>query len=45
MKYLAAQQARKLGISESESKKILTKEILLGRFGEPEDIAYLQKRR
>jgi 3-oxoacyl-[acyl-carrier protein] reductase len=39
MKYLAAQQARKLGISESESKKLLTEEILLGRFGEPEDIA------
>jgi hypothetical protein len=37
--YLAAQQANKLGISESESKKILTEEILLGRFGEPEDKA------
>jgi 3-oxoacyl-[acyl-carrier protein] reductase len=39
MKYLTLQQARKLGISESESKEILTEEILLGHFGQPEDIA------
>jgi 3-oxoacyl-[acyl-carrier protein] reductase len=39
MKYLVATQAQRLAISEAESKKLATREILLGRFGEPDDIA------
>jgi 3-oxoacyl-[acyl-carrier protein] reductase len=39
MKYLTVQQAQKMGISEAQSKDLLTQEILLGRFGQPEDIA------
>ena len=39
MKYLVAVQAERLGVSETESKKIATSETLLGRFGDPVDIA------
>jgi len=39
MKYLTVQQAQRMGISEAQSKELLTREILLRRFGEPEDIA------
>ena len=39
MKYLTIQQAERIGISEARSKELLTQEILLNRFGEPEDIA------
>jgi NAD(P)-dependent dehydrogenase (short-subunit alcohol dehydrogenase family) len=39
MKYLTIQQAERMGISEARSKELLTQEILLNRFGEPEDIA------
>jgi 3-oxoacyl-[acyl-carrier protein] reductase len=39
MKYLTTQQAQRMGISEAQSKELLTQEILLGRFGQPDDIA------
>ena len=39
MRYLTTQQAQGMGISEAQSKDLLTQEILLRRFGEPEDIA------
>jgi NAD(P)-dependent dehydrogenase (short-subunit alcohol dehydrogenase family) len=39
MKYLTTQQAQRMGISEARSKELLTQEILLNRFGEPDDIA------
>jgi 3-oxoacyl-[acyl-carrier protein] reductase len=39
MKYLVAEQARTLRIDVDESKRLITRDILLGRFGRPEDIA------
>ena len=39
MRYLVTQQSKKLGISEDESKRMITADILLGRFGQPEEVA------
>lgn len=39
MRYLVTQQAKKLNISEAESKRMITADILLGRFGEPDEVA------
>ena len=39
VRYLVKVQTEKLGISEAEAKSRIAADILLGRFGEPDDVA------